>query len=417
MAGLFRLDGPNIETWLECDELMGTSFDFTTSSADYGERRCNESNGIIYYYLYNVTNAEQVIETGQLPIVDEIGPFSFNIRVRKSLKRHSDGWAQVYRQKYYEYIGEEQDLDLEITTINLGLIETFTRFKDSLGFKEDYDVALVCWVIVNGLQRHVFGSQATNASDWVEQKDDPDCLTYGCFLFQNKFSKVYAETSSTDELTAFYTGHTLLDYPVFDSDPLSTSQAQLVWDILQPGTSFIQDESVVGYPAQCAFTSTLACGKLGAAVSNIKNIVDAFLMLWVFSGNGQTVLNAVDFVRLETAKESGDLTDFSDELWGRDYRCEAATTFSGELRCTQLNDLMQYFHWIFTKEWTEKYFTTRNPAHGLWTTQTARQHLLTGFEDSSLILFNKGMDSLSTHDSSRNTLYADLFEIISGPNS
>jgi len=380
IASLVKLDS----VWIECDEYFGLSIDFTTLQSS-----CDTSRSLKKYFLYNITNALSVLK-GQVPIVEEIGPFEFKVGIRKTKRHVIDGsWLTVDHEPYHEYLGDESLLNLKITTINMGFTKYLAMMEHEFGFK-DMEVILLPSIATTRFHNRIYNIQAGSYGEWIREDNSYiDCQTLGCFLDTYKFDRVVSATNHDLNAMQEIFELNMDGYPVFGVTEFTAEQIEHLWSSLIPGSR----------QSNCTLPSMGACASISGSIANAKIIIDAFRDLWSSSWSSFPILSAIDLIRLENAKTNGDISSFSEFLWTRDSRCRKATEQVGGLTCSQLNDVAQYLHWLFKSDWTEKQFMSRTDVgKGIFTTQTVRTHLLTGFEDATLAIASLGSNASAIMD-------------------
>ncbi|XP_046460868.1 protein croquemort-like isoform X1 [Daphnia pulex] len=97
----------------------------------------------IYMYLYNVTNAEDVINFKAKPILQQVGPYTYTeVHERVNIEMHDHNYTLKFQQKrWWQFVEERSNGSLEdqITTVNVPLLSAaysnrFSRklIKDNL---------------------------------------------------------------------------------------------------------------------------------------------------------------------------------------------------------------------------------------------------------------------------------------------
>ncbi|GBG23935.1 Sensory neuron membrane protein 1 [Hondaea fermentalgiana] len=390
--------------WLACDDPFGIFMDFTGGSS--ATSLCKSDDNVENIYLYNLTNAEQVRVSGAAPIVREVGPFPFARRVRKLRVANTSTSVTVNRVPYFEYLGEDGSLDVELTLPNVGYFMLVAFLEKGVGLT-DSDALLFPWLAAQRIQAKIREFPDTTADTWMTEANATDCWTFGCFLYQNKFTAlVAAEPNATERANRI--AQNLEGLPVFGDIAFSSTQEQMLWSLLQNVTTFAA-ATAQGDPA-CAFDLESFCETVGATVSNAKLIVDDFLSLWTISGS-LAILSSLDRVRLASGIESGFLDAFYEGLSLRTSVCRTETANLGTFTCTQLNDIAQYLYWLFSAEW-ESLASRRKSSKGPFVTRTAREFLITGYADTSLALRNgvmRTMPDVLNQPDSRSDFPAGLF--------
>ncbi|XP_054166724.1 protein croquemort-like [Oppia nitens] len=86
------------------------------------------------FYLFNVTNAQQIQSSGAKPELKQIGPFVYRVNVRKDGVNFTDGYQSVTFNELMTYHFDRQlsvdDLSLKITTLNSPLAIAMTLMED-----------------------------------------------------------------------------------------------------------------------------------------------------------------------------------------------------------------------------------------------------------------------------------------------
>ncbi|KAK4016392.1 protein croquemort [Daphnia magna] len=88
----------------------------------------------IRFYMYNVTNSDDVLNLQVKPIVEEIGPFTYTeVHERVNVERYDNFTLKFQQKRYWQYVEEMSNGSLEdpITTLNVPLLSAaYTiRFK------------------------------------------------------------------------------------------------------------------------------------------------------------------------------------------------------------------------------------------------------------------------------------------------
>lgn len=373
-------DTANLEAWMDCDDPFGVMIDFRSS--DEPVAYCDSTSANTDYYLYNLTNAYEVAFEGAKPIVVEAGPYSFIERIRKRLVSSETDTVEVERVPYFEFTGDDAELDEEITVPNMGYFQLVSMLTLDAGL-DDFDALLIPWLAAIRLQSKLLEYPEINATSWFTESNSTDCWTFGCFLYNKKFTTLVTifpnATERGEIIDKFFES-----IPVFGHSSYSNSQIEALWSLFATSTEYISEDDD-GNPV-CLFDSTSFCNMTGPAVSNKKLIIDDFLSLWAYNGD-EKILTTQDRLRLSTGIQNGTLQSFYDQIWTRDATCKSATEDSASLLCTQLNDLAQYLFWLYQTAWFDL-AASRDPAKGAFIKTTPRQVLITGYADLCLALAN-----------------------------
>ncbi|XP_046438265.1 protein croquemort-like [Daphnia pulex] len=81
----------------------------------------------IYMYLYNVTNAEDVINFKAKPILQQVGPYTYTeVHECVNIEMHDHSYTIKFQQKrWWQFVEERSNGSMkdQITTVNVPLLE------------------------------------------------------------------------------------------------------------------------------------------------------------------------------------------------------------------------------------------------------------------------------------------------------
>ena len=404
---------------MNCFGVEGYTIDFTTAASDF-KPKCESIDQVkasahvgtarTEYYIYNITNPEEVLK-GATPVVNSVGPLVFgHSKLRKYPRFVVKGsvtrplWLDVDELDFLEYAGEESLLDVEVTTLNLGLQELYLNLRTH---SADENV-FVAWLIASVLDEVVTEIQTISLNNpgiseyeiwagvgaWSVSSTNCPCFkydrsfnedtnncsaTFGCFLFQENFQQLTAQGLQYSSYSETY----LENLPVFDSETLSTLQAMSLWDQIKPSSTNCTSGADICGPLYDALKSS---GLTYGAI-NTAELIKAFGTLWRHDEELPLLLGR-NLVLFEEGINSNTLANFYITIRDSNTRCAVATESLGQLACTQLNDVMQYLHRLFIFK-SRSYYASRNPAKGLFVSRSVREVLLTGYPSSALGLLGK----------------------------
>lgn len=417
----------SIQAKMSCFGVEGYTLDLATVAGaikpkceSVDDVKLAAQNGIakVEYYLYNVTNPEEV-EGGATPVVNRFGPLVFGQSRRRgsasfagNSARGKPLWLDVDEVDFLEYVGDPKLLDVEVNSLNLGLQEVYSTLAD-YGVDEN---TFVAWMISSALQEVEAEIQALSSANpgyaayeiwagvgaWSVSSTNCPCFrfdrsliensnncssTLGCFLYQENFQRL---VSQGEQYSSFSGGY-LEKLPVFHSEALSSNQAKNLWQKVSPGSANCTLEK----PSMCeSLYQTFKGSGLGFGTLNLAELLKAFGVLWRHDEELPLLLGR-NLVLFEEGINSNSLANFYVTIKDSNARCAVATGALGQLACTQLNDVTQYLHRLFLFKQMSLY-GARNPAKGLFARRTARELLLTGYPAAALALTGKSSSYISS---------------------